>query len=66
MRVRMLQCMAGDRIVYNVGDVCDMPSESAQRLIDAGFAEPASGAVETASVDPGEKAVRKRGRPRKV
>lgn len=66
MKVRMLQCMAGDRVVYNVGDVCEFDAEAAQRLIDAGFAEPSTGKVETAAVSPGERAVRKRGRPRKV
>ena len=38
MKVKMLQCMAGDRFVRNVGDEVEMPEAEAVRLIDAGFA----------------------------
>jgi len=56
MRVRMLTSMAGATISRKKGDIYDLPEDKAQRLIDAGFAEPVQGAAqrETAAVKPDE------------
>lgn len=38
-KVKMLQQMAGERFVWNVGEEVTLPAEKAERLVKAGFAE---------------------------
>jgi len=64
MRLKLLVPLASPTRTYKAGEVISLDTKSARSLIDAGSAIPAG--AETASVDPGEKAVRGRGRPRKV
>lgn len=47
----MLQCMAGDRFVRNVGDEVELPDDEAGRLVAAGFAVE----VAEAAAEAGEK-----------
>jgi hypothetical protein len=52
------------------GEVADLPDALARAQIQAGHAEPAqasaSFAPETAMLEPGERAIKPRGRPRKI
>ena len=43
MKVKMIACMAGTDFVRNPGDCCEVDDDEAERLIEAGFAEPADG-----------------------
>jgi hypothetical protein len=66
MHVKMLVSMAGPLGVREPGQVIEVDEEEAARLIAAGFAVPEKGEVETANVEPPEKAVLPRGKPRKA
>lgn len=57
MLVRMLTSMAGSDHSMEFGQVVEMTLEEGTRLIDAGFAELVG--VETASVEPPEKAMKR-------
>lgn len=64
MKVELLVSRATDEQVYRRGDVIEVEADEGLRLIKAGQArrlEP-----ETAAIAPAERAVRKRGRPRKL
>lgn len=62
MKVRILSCMAGNSVVWNVGDVAEFSDAEALRLCDHGHAEPLG--PETASVAPAENASKPKGKPR--
>lgn len=66
MRVKMLVSMAG-LIMREPGQIIEVSSEEAVRLINAGFAEPAKdfGPPEAAVIEPSEKAVIPSPAPRK-
>ncbi len=58
--------MAGPLGVREPGQVIEVSEEEAARLIAAGFAVKEKGEVETADVEPPEKTVLPRGKPRKA
>ena len=76
MKVRLLTLMAGPEGVVHPGAVIEVSPEEAEALITGGFAErveqsgkpetaePAP--VETAAIEPGNRAVRPAARPRKA
>ena len=66
MRVKMLVSMAG-LVDREPGQIVEVSSEEAARLINAGFAEPAEGpgAPEAAVIEPPERAIMPRPAPRK-
>jgi len=55
-----------DDQTFAFGSIRDVDAELGQRLIAAGQAIPAEPETSTAAVAPGERAVRRRGRPRKT
>jgi len=61
MKVRLKTLMAGPDGIFQAGSVIDRPSEEAEALIAAGYAERLS---ETAAVEAGTRAVRPASRPR--
>ena len=66
MRVRLKTVMAGPDGVFHAGSVIDPPTDVAEALIAAGYAERLERSVETATVEPGARAVKPASRPRKV
>lgn len=65
MKIKMLVSMAGPSM-REPGQIIEVGEEEAARLIAAGFAVPERGEIETATVEPPEKAVLPRGKPRKA
>lgn len=58
-RVRMLVNMAGPAQSFDPGVVYEFDIEEAERLIKAGFAEPAEAEIETAVFKPPENAAKR-------
>ena len=66
MKIRLITLMAGPEGVFPPGSVIDPPREEAEALISAGYAERLEHPPETASIEPGIRAVKPAPRPRKV
>lgn len=68
MKVRLLTSIASPTWSYSPGEVADIDPEEAARWIKAGIAEAVDGprAAEAAVIEPSEKAVLPRPKPRKA
>ena len=71
MKIRLKTLMAGPEGVFPPGSVIEVSLEESRSLIAGGFGEPVEAptvapAAETASLDPGHRAVRPAARARKT
>ncbi len=66
MKIRLKTLMAGPDGVFQPGSVIDRPNEEAEALISAGYAECLEPRIETATTEPGTRAVKPVPRPRRV
>ncbi len=66
MKVKLLTSIASVDWSYGYGELVNVPDELARKWISSGIAAPAEAQVESAAIEPPEKAVLPRGKPRKA